>query len=457
MILSEEQKNHYKRQIIIPEIGEQGQKKLLDSTVLVYCENTDSLRPLAYYLAAMGIGKIFCDLQDKIGADSLFAEVIDLNNDTKIDYLNEENYSGGFSEIYENNKNHPQNFCRIVLGNYSFIKNSAAKLLNDKYLPTIISANSQWKGTLQTFINEDLFKNFIALIADNNTKDFSPPFLANALSATLSSIECVKLCLNIGNITKDMLFFDLFNMEFKQTDNNANFFEFLNEANKMDIKQKLSDAKVLIVGVGGLGSPAAYGMAMADVNTLGLLDLDEVEMSNLNRQILHSFSRIGMPKASSAEFMLKKLNPSINIKTYKTELTRDNAEKIFLEYDLIIAAVDNIPSRYLINDICFLLNKPFAEAGVLRFDGTATTLVPKEGHCYRCLYPNVDSSNLSGNNGVLGSVPGVMGFIQAAEAVKILSGFGKTLKNKILLFDSLAMDFNIIDIEKNPRCPTCGK
>jgi len=343
------------------------------------------------------------------------------------------------------------------LGNYSFIKNSAAKLLNDKYLPTIISANSQWKGTLQTFINEDLFKNFIALIADNNTKDFSPPFLANALSATLSSIECVKLCLNIGNITKDMLFFDLFNMEFKQTDNNANLFEFLNEANKMDIKQKLSDAKVLIVGVGGLGSPAAYGMAMADVNTLGLLDLDEVEMSNLNRQILHSFSRIGMPKASSAEFMLKKLNPSINIKTYKTELTRDNAEKIFLEYDLIIAAVDNIPSRYLINDICFLLNKPFAEAGVLRFDGTATTLVPKEGHCYRCLYPNVDSSNLSGNNGVLGSVPGVMGFIQAAEAVKILSGFGKTLKNKILLFDSLAMDFNIIDIEKNPRCPTCGK
>jgi molybdopterin/thiamine biosynthesis adenylyltransferase len=457
VILSKEQKNHYKRHIIIPEIGEQGQKKLLDSTVLVYCENTDSLRPLAYYLAAMGIGKIFCDLQDKSDADSLFAEVIDLNNDTKIDYLNEDNYSGGFSGIYENYKNRPQNFCRIVLGNYNFIKNSAAKLLNDKYIPTIISANSKWRGTLQTFFNEDLFKNFIELISDNNTGDSSPPFLANALSATLSSIECVKLCLNIGNIRKDILFFDLYNMEFKQTDNYDDLSEFLTEATRMDIKQNLSDAKVLIVGVGGLGSPAAYGMAMADINTLGLLDLDEVEMSNLNRQILHSFSRIGMPKANSAEFMLKKLNPDINIKTYKTELTRDNAEKFFLEYDLIIAAVDNIPSRYLINDICFFLNKPFAEAGVLRFNGTATTLVPNEGHCYRCLYGNVDSSNISGNNGVLGSVPGVMGFIQAAEAVKILSGLGKTLKNKILLFDSLEMEFNIIDIERNPQCPTCGK
>ncbi len=130
---------------------------------------------------------------------------------------------------------------------------------------------------------------------------------------------------------------------------------------------------------------------------------------------------------------------------------------MFSKYDVVIAAVDNIPTRYLINDTCFILNKPYAEAGVLRFDGTATTIIPHEGHCYRCLYPNVNSSNLSVNNGVLGPVPGVMGFIQAAEAVKILSGLGKMLKNKILLFDSLEMDFNIIDIDRNPQCPTCGK
>ncbi|MDD4439685.1 MAG: HesA/MoeB/ThiF family protein, partial [Tissierellia bacterium] len=354
----------------------------------------------------------------------------------------------------------PQNSYRIVLGNLNFIKNLGAKLTNDEIIPTIISVNSQWKGTLQTFQNEKLFKNFIDSLndgnadnTDNNTGSNSPAFLANAFSATLCTVEYVKLCLCIGNTKKDMLYFDLFNMEFNQTESNINLSEFLDESYGIE---KLSDAKVLIVGVGGLGSPAAYGMTIADVNTLGLLDLDEVEISNLNRQILHSFSRIGMPKASSAEFLLKNINPNINIRTHTTELTKDNAEDIFSEYDLIIAAVDNIPTRYLINDTCFLIDKPFSEAGVLRFDGTATTIVPHEGHCYRCLYPNVDGGNLSGDNGVLGAVPGAMGFIQAAEAVKILLGLGKTLKNKILLFDSLEMDFNIIDIGRNPQCPTCS-
>jgi molybdopterin/thiamine biosynthesis adenylyltransferase len=460
VILSEEQKNHYKRHIIIPEIGEQGQKKLLDSTVYVYCENTDSLRPLAYYLAALGTGKIFCYLKDEEDADSLFDEVIDLNNDTTIDYLNEKNEKNRIKNNQnddKNEKNRPQNSYRIVLGNLNFIKNLAAELVNDEFIPTIISVNSQWKGTIQTFQIEKLFKNFIDLLkTDKNLCSNSPAYLANALSATLCAGEYIKLCLGIGKTRNDMLFFDLFNMEFNQTESNINLPEFLDESYSMDIKQKLSDAKVLIVGVGGLGSPAAYGMTIADVNTLGLLDLDEVEMSNLNRQILHSFSRIGMPKVSSAKFLLKKLNPNINIKTHTTELTKDNAEEIFSEYDLIIAAVDNIPTRYLINDTCFLINKPCSEAGVLRFDGTATTIVPHQGHCYRCLYPNANSSNLSGDNGVLGVVPGAMGFIQAAEAVKILSGLGKTLKNKILMFDSLEMDFNIIDIGRAPQCPTCG-
>jgi molybdopterin/thiamine biosynthesis adenylyltransferase len=253
-----------------------------------------------------------------------------------------------------------------------------------------------------------------------------------------------------------MLCYDLLSMEFSQTKSTVNLFEFLNEAYTFDLK-KLSNARVLIAGVGGLGCPAAYGVAISGVNTLGLLDFDEVEMSNLNRQILHSFSRIGMPKADSAKFILKKLNPDINIKTYKTELTNDNAEEIFSQYDLVIAAVDNIPARYLINDTCLSLNKPFSEAGVLRLDGTATTIVPYIGHCYRCLYPDVDSSKLAGDKGVLGPVPGVMGLIQATEAVKVLAGLGKSLKNKILLFDSLEMDFNIIDIERNPQCPSCSR
>ena len=449
-MLTEEQKNHYKRHIIIPEIGEEGQKRLLDSTVYVYCENTDSLRPLAYYLAALGTGRIFCDLKDRSGAENLFAEVVDLNNDTTIDYLNKKNEKNR----PQNEKNRPQNSYRIVLGNLNFIKNLAAELVNDEFIPTIISVNSQWKGTLQTLQNEKLFKNFIdSLKTEKNLCSNSPAFLANAFSATLCAIEYVKLCLDIGNTKKDMLYFDLFNMEFSQTESSINLSEFLDESYGIE---KLSDTKVLIVGVGGLGSPAAYGMTITDVNTLGLLDLDEVEMSNLNRQILHSFSRIGMPKASSAEFLLKNINPNINIRTHTTELTKYNAEDIFSEYDLIIAAVDNIPTRYLINDTCFLINKSYSEAGVLRFDGTATTIVPHEGHCYRCLYPNADLRNLSCDNGVLGAVPGAMGFIQAAESVKILSELGKTLKNKILLFDSLEMDFNIIDIGRAPQCPTCS-
>lgn len=447
MILTKEQNKHYLRHVIIPEIGEEGQKKLLDSTVLVYCENTDSLRFLAYYLAAVGIGRILCDLKDKSGADSLFAEVIDLNNDTRIDFL----------DVCDEEKDSPQNYYRIVLGNYNFVKNITRKLLNDKYVPTVISLYNQWKGSLQTFVSEDSFKSFVALMAGNNTRESGSPFLANGLSAALCAAEYVKLCLNIGNIKGDMLYFDLYDLEFIQNDNNVDLFEFLNEESKKEIRQKLSEAKVLIIGAGGLGSPAAYGMAMAGIKTLGLLDLDIVEISNLNRQILHSFSRIGMPKVNSAELMLKKFNPEINIKTYKIELNKDNADQIFSEYDMIIAAVDNIPTRYLINDTCFLLNKPFAEAGILMFNGTATTLVPHLGHCYRCLYPQVDTSKFSGINGILGCVPGVMGFIEAAEAVKIMTGLGKTLKNKILLFDSLEMDFNIIDIAKNPQCPTCGQ
>ena len=487
MILTEEQRNHYKRHIIIPEIGEKGQKKLLDSTILVYCENSDSLRPLAYYLAALGTGSIFCYLKDKRGGDSLFDEVTDLNNDTKIDYLNDrierdllQNSKNRNSENEknsprdqrnddENEKDRPRNSYRIVLGNLSFIKSLAAELSSEEFLPTIVSVNGEWRGTLQTFQNEELFKKFIdSLNTDNtdttdttdNTDDNmdvkSTAFLANSLSAALCTIEGVKLSLAIGSIKEDMLYYDLLNMEFSQTKSLINLSEFLNEVYTMDLK-RLSYAKVLIVGVGGLGCPAAYGMAAAGLNTLGLLDLDEVELSNLNRQILHSFSRIGIPKADSAKFLLKKLKPDINIKTHIIELTKDNAEKIFSEYDLVIAAVDNIPTRYLINDTCFSLNKTFSEAGVLRLDGTATTIVPYEGHCYRCLYPNVDSSKLTDDKGVLGPVPGVMGFIQAAEAVKVLTGLGNTLKNKILLFDSLEIDFNIIDIERNPQCPTCCK
>lgn len=442
MILTEKQMEHYKRHIIIPEVGAEGQIKLLDSTALVYCENTNNLRPLVYYLAALGIGKIFCYMDDRRGADSLFSEVVDLNEDTSIDYTTDNNCRADY---------------RIILGNFNYVKKVAERLSNEQFIPTIVSINGQWKGTIQTFNSQGLLENFFNEFRVNNLFSSSSVFLANAFSSTLCAIEAAKLCLNLGNLQTDMLFYDLFNMEFIKSEGSINLYERLNDKNG-DINQDISKAKVLIVGTGGLGSPVAYGMTMSGVGTLGLLDLDKVELSNLNRQILHSFYRMGMPKAKSAELLLKSINPNVNIKTYITELTTYNAQEIFSEYDLIIAAVDNIPTRYIINDTCFLLNKPYAEAGILRFDGTATTIIPNEGHCYRCLYPNVDINSLASiGNGVLGPVPGVMGFIQTAESIKILSGYGTTLKNKILLFDSLDMDFNIINIFKNPDCPTCGK
>lgn len=441
-MLRDVEREHYKRHIIIPEVGEVGQKRLLNSTAAIYCENAEYLRPLAYYLAALGTGKILCYLEKEEGVASLFAEVADLNNDTSIYYINVKNHTADY---------------RIIIGNIDFVKMAAEKSLDGKFIPTIVSINNQWKGVLQTFDNLDLFENFIKSLGVKNICNNSSAFIANSFSAALCAAEAAKFCLNTGNLQKEMLPYDLLNMEFAKAGDAVDLYRILNDMTA-DVSQIISKAKVLIVGVGGLGSPAAYGLAMAGVGTLGLLDSDTVEMSNLNRQILHSFSRIGMSKAKSAEFLLKCIKPNINIKTYITELTKDNAKEIFSQYDMIIAAVDNIPTRYLINDTCYLLNKAYTEAGILRLDGTATTIIPHQGHCYRCLYPNVDINNLSDmGNGVLGPVPGVMGFIQAAEAIKVLTGLGSTLKNKILLFDSLDMDFSIIDVFKNPACPTCGQ
>jgi len=222
-------------------------------------------------------------------------------------------------------------------------------------------------------------------------------------------------------------------------------------------EEKLSNAKVLIVGAGGLGSPSSLALAMAGVGSIGLVDSDVVEISNLNRQVLHASSRIGISKAESAKFMLTSINPKININTYIENLSKENAKEIIDNYDLVISAVDNIQTRYLINDSCYFMKKPVIEAGVLRFDGTNTTIIPDEGHCYRCLYPNLNTNGMScAETGVLGAVPGLMGFIQAVEAYKVITGLGTNLRNKILLFDGLGMEFNVINLDKNPDCPLCG-
>lgn len=467
MILTKEQINRYMRHIIMPEISGQGQKKLIESSAYICGETIEDLSPLIYYLAAIGIGNLFCYFEDNSEYETLFNNIRDLNNDISIKIIN--------SELIPDNTEFT---FKIFLGNVSFISRIADVFINvkddNKFIPTIISLKNQWKGTLQTFNYSDDLKLFIKELSDKfhcYKLDFSENYIpknsyVTYVLCTLCSIEGVKLCLNIGEIHKNLMYLDIFSMEFNDIEQNKIdlYIEKLLSNNNEEIisyddnEKKLNDSKIIIVGTGGLGSSAALALSRSGVGTIGLIDNDTVEVSNLNRQILHSTSRIGISKVESAKLFLNNINSNTKIITYVTELNKDNAVKILSDYDIVISGVDNIQTRYLINDACFFLKKPVVEAGVLRFDGINTTIIPGEGHCYRCIYPNETGGGLScSETGVLGSVPGVMGFIQATEAIKLVIGKGVTLKNKLLIFDALDLEFNVINIEKNLDCPLCGE
>lgn len=222
----------------------------------------------------------------------------------------------------------------------------------------------------------------------------------------------------------------------------------------------LKNSKVLIIGAGGLGSPASLYLAAAGVGHLGIIDSDRVEISNLQRQILHSTEDIGKEKTFSAKKRLLALNPEIHVTTYTMRLSKENVEDMIEEYHLIVDGVDNFPSRYLVNDACVFHSKPLIEAGILQFDGQVMGIWPWKGPCYRCLFPyppppgSVPSCQEAG---VLGAVAGIIGTIQAAEAIKYLLGMGQLLVGRILIFNALAMLFRTIPIQRNPQCPLCGE
>ncbi len=227
----------------------------------------------------------------------------------------------------------------------------------------------------------------------------------------------------------------------------------------MEGQQKLKAAKVLCVGTGGLGSPLALYLAAAGVGTLGLIDFDTVDDSNLQRQIIHSTSTVGMLKVDSAEIMLKGLNPRLNVVKYNTMLTSANALEIFKDFDIIADGTDNFQTRYLVNDACVLLNKPNAYGSIFRFEGQASVFATKEGPCYRCLYPEPPPPGLvpsCAEGGVLGILPGLVGVIQASEVIKLIIGIGEPLVGRLLLVDTLGMNFRTLKLRKNPECPVCG-
>jgi len=228
----------------------------------------------------------------------------------------------------------------------------------------------------------------------------------------------------------------------------------------MEGQRKLKAARVLCVGTGGLGSPLALYLAAAGIGTLGLVDFDVVDASNLQRQIIHSTKDIGRKKLDSAEEKLKALNPAMNVVKHDTMLSSANALDILKDYDIVADGTDNFPTRYLVNDACVLLGKPNAYGSIFRFEGQASVFATETGPCYRCLYPEPPPPGLvpsCAEGGVLGILPGLVGVIQATEVIKLILGKGEPLIGRLLLVDALNMRFRELKLRKNPECPVCGE
>jgi len=224
-------------------------------------------------------------------------------------------------------------------------------------------------------------------------------------------------------------------------------------------QSKLLDAKVLLIGAGGLGSPTAFYLAAAGVGTIGIVDHDVVDLSNLQRQILHTNDRIGMPKVESARLTLQALNPDVRVIGHQERLSSENALRLFSDYDIIVDGCDNFPTRYLVNDACVMLGKPNVHGSIFQFEGQASVFYPGKGPCYRCLFPEPPPPGAApscAEAGVLGVLPGLVGCVQALETIKLILGVGRPLIGRMVYFDTLSMEVRIHKLRRDPKCPMCG-
>ena len=225
-------------------------------------------------------------------------------------------------------------------------------------------------------------------------------------------------------------------------------------------QEKLLNAKVLIIGAGGLGSPAALYLASAGIGTLGIVDSDKVELNNLQRQIVHSVNTVGKPKVDSAKDRLNAINPDVKVIPYNIRLTSANILDIIKDYDIVVDGSDNFPTRYLVNDACVFSNKPLSHGGIFRFDGQAITILPHKSACYRCLFSEPPPHGLVPScqeAGILGAVAGIIGVIQANEVLKYILGIGELLAGKLLVFNALDSFFRQVKVPKDLKCPECGE
>ena len=228
-------------------------------------------------------------------------------------------------------------------------------------------------------------------------------------------------------------------------------------------QEKLLNSKVLVIGAGGLGSPAILYLAAAGVGTIGIVDFDVVDFSNLQRQIIHNTERVGTPKVESARKTVEMLNPDVKVITYNTRISKENIMDIIKDYDVVLDGTDNFPTRFLINDACYFAGKPLVSAAMLRFEGQVSVFdfrMKEQSPCYRCLFPEPPPPGLVPScqeAGILGSIGGIMGCIQATEAIKLILGIGEPLVGKLLIMDALSMDFRKVKLRKDPNCPLCGE
>lgn len=469
MILSRDQINRYLRHIIIPEISGQGQKRIVESRIYIYAPSVEKASSLIYYLAASGAGYICCCFEDMSGYNNLCDSIRDFNGDVVL-----ESSDNNLCGMPANTPDNKAFTARILLCEYENLDASLKNFMLNKdstdFVPVIIAVSSGWKGFIQVFKNQYDFNSLFSVQQFPISDSFKDNFykeglkLSDCLIGTLIAIEYIKLCLNMGTALEKPLWFDLLSMQFSRSDS-KNFYKAIsdfisnNTAIYKSTYKKLSESKVLIVGTGGLGSPVAFALASIGIGTIGVVDYDKVEISNLNRQIVHSVSRIDMPKVKSAEIFIKKLNPEVNVITYSSGFNADNAIDIIKDYDVIVDAVDNFPTRYLLNDSCFFAGKTLVDAAAVKFQGLIMTIVPKEGPCYRCAFPVMPQQKGSmscSEAGVLGPVPGVMGFMQAAEVVKTILNIGDSLHNRIIYYDAMDTDFDTITINKAADCALCG-
>jgi len=225
-------------------------------------------------------------------------------------------------------------------------------------------------------------------------------------------------------------------------------------------QQKMLEAKVLLLGAGGLGSPAAYYLAAAGIGNLGIVDFDQVDLSNLQRQIIHSTERIGMLKTESAKKTIQALNPDVNVTLYNEKMDSSNIMSLIKDYDYVVDGSDNFPTRYLVNDACVMKNKTLIHGSIYRFEGQVTVFKPVDGPCYRCLYPEPPPPGMVPNcqeGGVLGVLAGVIGNLQVVEVLKLILGIGKPLVGKLLIYDALNAEFRNLRLRRDANCPICGE